>query len=194
VQDRAQNPFNQDIQFSELTDLKLDDRLIRFIEGGKKMPLPRSMLQTVNNSESSKSSAIKENDMVNVYVTSSGALFALTLIYLKTNNKTIADRLQVPDSFHAMEFVRPLALLQKILCRNLIMWDHICPTKEWLFSNIPKIIRELFESDMETIDKEFSKRFSIKEIDFATVALCYVNILAGAAFSVGFKYAGTGNL
>jgi hypothetical protein len=74
------------------------------------------------------------------------------------------------------------------------MWDHICPTKEWLFSNIPKIIRELFESDMETIDKEFSKRFSIKEIDFATVALCYVNILAGAAFSVGFKYAGTGNL
>lgn len=46
---------------------------------------------------------------------------------------------------------------------------------------------------METIDKEFNKRCSTKEIDFATVALCYVNILAGAAFSVGFKFAGTGN-
>ena len=47
---------------------------------------------------------------------------------------------------------------------------------------------------MDAIDKEFSKRCSSKEIDFATVALCYVNILAGATFSVGFKYAGTGNL
>jgi hypothetical protein len=57
------------------------------------MPLPRSMQQTVNNSEQNKSSAVKENDMVNVYVTSSGALIALTLIYLKSNNKTIAERL-----------------------------------------------------------------------------------------------------
>jgi len=47
---------------------------------------------------------------------------------------------------------------------------------------------------MQKIEKEFNKRCSSKEIDFATVALCYVNILAGASFSVGFKYAGTGNL
>ena len=41
------NPFSTvGLQFSELTDLKLDERLIRFIEGGKKMPLPRSMMQT----------------------------------------------------------------------------------------------------------------------------------------------------
>lgn len=132
--------------------------------------------------------------MVNVYVTSSGALLALALIYLKTNNRTIADRLKIPDSFFAMEFVRPMALLQKVLCRNLIMWDSVMPTHEWLFSNIPPIIRQLYESDMDEIEKEFSKRFSIKEIDFATVSLCYVNIVAGAAFSVGFKYAGTGNL
>lgn len=87
------------------------------------MPLPRSMAQTSQNNDQSKSSAIKENEMVNVYVTSSGALFALTLIHLKSNNKTIADRIQIPDSFFAMEFVRPITLLQKVLCRNLIMWD-----------------------------------------------------------------------
>lgn len=33
----------------------------------------------------------------------------------------------------------------------------------------------------------------LDEIDFATVALCYVNIIAGATFSIGFKYAGTGS-
>lgn len=67
-------------------DLHLDERLIRFIEGGKKMHLPRSMMQTAQNQETNKSSAIKENEMVNVYITSSGALFALTLIHLKSNN------------------------------------------------------------------------------------------------------------
>jgi hypothetical protein len=30
-------------------------------------------------------------------------------------------------------------------------------------------------------------------IDYSTVSLCYVNILAGAVFSIGFKYAGTGS-
>jgi anaphase-promoting complex subunit 1 len=75
--------------------------------------------------------------MVNIYVTSSGALFALTLIHLKSNNQTIANRLQLPDSFFAMEFVRPISLLQKVLCRNLIMWDQIQPSEEWVYSNIP---------------------------------------------------------
>jgi len=37
-------------------------------------------------------------------------------------------------------------------------------------------------------------RISTDEIDYATVALCYVNILAGAVFSLGFRYAGTGDL
>ena len=50
------------------------------------MHLPRSMMQTAQNQETNKSSAIKENEMVNVYITSSGALFALTLIHLKSNN------------------------------------------------------------------------------------------------------------
>jgi len=75
--------------------------------------------------------------MVNIYVTSSGALFALTLIHLKSNNYTIANRLQLPDSFFTMEFVRPISLLQKVLCRNLIMWDQIQPSEEWVYSNIP---------------------------------------------------------
>jgi anaphase-promoting complex subunit 1 len=132
--------------------------------------------------------------MVNVYITSSGALLALTLIHLKSNNEVIASRLQIPESFYAMEFVRPAALLQKVLCRNLIMWDGIKPYEDWVLNQIPAIIRQIFESDMDSIDKEFSKRCNSKDIDFATVALCYVNILAGATLSVGLKYAGTGNI
>lgn len=43
------------------------------------------------------------------------------------------------------------------------------------------------------MQKKFSARVKLDEIDFATVALCFVNIIAGATFSIGFKYAGTGS-
>jgi anaphase-promoting complex subunit 1 len=43
------------------------------------------------------------------------------------------------------------------------------------------------------VEKKFSQRICEDEIDYSTIALCYVNIIAGAILSLGFKYAGTGN-
>jgi len=54
-------------------------------------------------------------------------------------------------------------------------------------------VREIFEADFDTIQKKYTQRVKAEEIDFATVALCYVNIIAGASFSIGFKFAGTGS-
>jgi len=81
-----------------------------------------------------KSSAIRENDNINVHITSAGGLIALALIHLKSNNEQIAKRLSVPETFHSLDYVRPAFLLQKILCRNLIMWDEIRNTEEWVIS------------------------------------------------------------
>ena len=57
-----------------LRDLKLDERLIRYVEGGKIIDLPQSMLsQNYNHENTSKQggcSSIKEGDMVNVHITS----------------------------------------------------------------------------------------------------------------------------
>jgi len=136
-----------------LSDLQLDERLIRFVEGGKNLELPRSMLSTTQNSETQKSSAIKENDMVNIYITSSGALISLALIHLKSNNESIAKRLEVPSTFYQMEGVRPDLLLQKILCRNLIMWDQIEATSSWMSSQIPSIISTIYNSQIGEVDK-----------------------------------------
>lgn len=63
--------------------------------------------------------------MVNVYVTGSAGIMALALTHLKSNNQDIAQRLVVPQTFYDMEFVMPQILLQKVLCRNLILWDSI---------------------------------------------------------------------
>jgi hypothetical protein len=54
-------------------------------------------------------------------------------------------------------------------------------------------VREIYENDITTVEKKFSQQISEDEIDYSTIALCYVNIIAGAIFSLGFKYAGTGN-
>jgi len=43
------------------------------------------------------------------------------------------------------------------------------------------------------VENKFQQKFLEDGIDYSTIALCYVNIIAGAVFSIGFKYAGTGN-
>lgn len=49
--------------------------------------------------------------MVNTYVTASGALIALALIHLKSNNHLIADRLTIPETFEQMDHFRPQLLV-----------------------------------------------------------------------------------
>jgi anaphase-promoting complex subunit 1 len=61
--------------------------------------------------------------MVNTTITAPGALIALALIYLKSENKQIADRIELPHTFEAMDYVRPHALVLKVVARNLILWD-----------------------------------------------------------------------
>jgi len=41
--------------------------------------------------------------MVNTTITAPGSLTALALIYLKSNNKQIADRILIPHSFEGLD-------------------------------------------------------------------------------------------
>lgn len=174
-----------------MADLNIDERLIRFIEGGKLMDEIPSMKGA---SELDSCSYVKEGKNVNLYVTLPGAIVALTLIHLKGNNKQIADRIELPKTFFALEYSRPSDVLLKVLCKNLIMWDSITASNDWINSQIPKIIRTIFhEKDIENIEKKYQTRVSIDEIDFANIAMLYTHFLTGALFSVGFKYAGSGN-
>jgi anaphase-promoting complex subunit 1 len=54
------------------------------------------MLSVNFNHDNAKCSAIKEGDMVNVHITSPGAVIALALIHLKSNNENIATKLSMP--------------------------------------------------------------------------------------------------
>ena len=58
---------------------------------------------------------------------------------------------------------------------------------------MPKIVKNIYENDIATTEKKYAQQIGGECFDFATIALCNVNITAGAILSLGYKYAGTGN-
>ena len=103
----------------DLADLKITERLRRYIEGGP-----------ARETSTDVSFQIDEGKLVNIDVTSSGATLALAFMFMKTHNRSVADRIQIPDTQFLLDFIRPDFLLLRILSHSLIMWDGITPSIE----------------------------------------------------------------
>ncbi|XP_048448536.1 anaphase-promoting complex subunit 1-like, partial [Rhincodon typus] len=116
-----------------MSDLNVPDQLYQYMVGGHRRTQPGIHREK----HKSPSYQIKEGDTVNVDVTCPGATLALALLYLKTNNRSIADWLRAPDTQYLLDFVKPEFLLMRTLARGLIMWDEIKPNSTWINSNIP---------------------------------------------------------
>merc|ERR1711965_1164369 len=80
---------------------------------------------------------IREGPLVNVDVTAAGATLALGLIFLKSNNASVAAQFRVPNSTYELHCVRPDLILLRVTARNLIMWDSVLPTDEWMRAQLP---------------------------------------------------------
>ncbi|KXN83985.1 Anaphase-promoting complex subunit 1 [Leucoagaricus sp. SymC.cos] len=115
-----------------------------------------------------------------VNLTSPAATIALGLMYLRTERQDIADLLPIPDTVLALNRIQPSFLTIRTIARNLIMWNEIAPSNEWLMSQIPQSIREAIEA----------KSKHQRVID-ESMELAYYNVLAGCCFMIGLKYAGT---
>lgn len=79
-----------------------------------------------------KCSSVLEGMEVNVELTAPGALMALALMHLRSENAKIAKQIKIPSNFYELEYAKPSHLLLKILARNLILWSKIKPTEDWL--------------------------------------------------------------
>ena len=176
-----------------IKDLDLDERLIRFVEGGKPMDPLKSMLSNNYNIEQNKCSSVKEGNIVNTHITAPAALMALALIYLKSNRVDIANRITIANSFSSIENCNPNHILLKILAKNLIIWDKISNTTEFIYSQIPDLIKFIFERNIKEVYDKYFLVYNVDEIDFSTVSLIYTNIIAGCIMSIGLKFAGTGD-
>ncbi|KAI0270748.1 hypothetical protein BC834DRAFT_967470 [Gloeopeniophorella convolvens] len=121
----------------------------------------------------------RSHSTFDINLTSPAATIALGLMYLKTESKEVADILTVPDTIMALNRIPPNFLLLRTLARNLILWNSITPTREWVDAQLPTYIV-----------KALDERMQGKIIDDA-IDLAFYNIVAGCCFAIALKYSGT---
>ncbi|XP_059929879.1 anaphase-promoting complex subunit 1 isoform X4 [Gadus macrocephalus] len=159
-----------------MTDLNVPEQLYQYMVGGHRRAAPGCS----RDRHKSPSYQIKEGDSINVDVTSPGATLALAMIYLKTNNRSIADWLKAPDTMFLLDFIKPEFLLLRSLARCIIMWDEILPDADWVRGNVPQIITDHIEGTGVAED-----------LTLETMSQAHDYIIAGACLAVGFRFAGS---
>ncbi|KUI62408.1 Negative regulator of mitosis [Cytospora mali] len=126
------------------------------------------------------SSATKKVELVNVLDRSAaGAVIAIALIFMKSDDHIVARKVDIPDSVMQFTYIRPDILLLRTLAKNLIMWSCVQPTVEWIRSSLPKEYRwrHMLQGPRSLRSKDMP----------------FYSILAGLLFSLGLRFAGSGN-
>ena len=108
-----------------------------------------------------------------------GSTLSIALIFMKTNDAALARKIDVPDTTHQFDYVRPDQFLLRTVAKQLIMWDEITGEHVWMTRQLPVIYEH----------KKMAKIRSLTSED-----LPFFNILAGLCLTIGLKYAGTGDL
>lgn len=188
-----------------LADLQMESRLRRYIEGGEANEDENRRVRETNDrfsiplasngSDNEKCSIVHEGNLINTDLTSPAATLALGFMYMKTENRTIASAVDLPNTHFLLEWVRPDFLGLRVLARALILWNDVVPTKEWVQGQIPKVVRDAYTS-MRTLAKKASEGNSVRpafDFDRRSVRQMYVHVLAGACFAIGVRFAGTGD-
>ncbi|EDN03409.1 predicted protein [Histoplasma mississippiense (nom. inval.)] len=73
-----------------------------------------------------------------------GATVALAIIFMKSNDATVAERIDIPDTVAQFDYVRPDIFLLRTLAKNLIMWDSIVASDRWIKNNLPSIYKRKY--------------------------------------------------
>lgn len=108
------------------------------------------------------------------------ATVAIALIFMKTNDETLARKVDIPDTLHQFDYVRPDIFLLRTVARHLIMWDDIQPTTKWMKQQLPLIYQHKH------------KLTTIRILTSEDMPL--FNIVAGLCLSIGLRFAGSGSL
>ncbi|KAK2792422.1 Anaphase-promoting complex subunit 1 [Onygenales sp. PD_12] len=109
----------------------------------------------------------------------SGATVALAIIFMKSNDRTIAEKIDIPDTIAQFDYVRPDIFLLRTLAKHLIMWDSITASFKWIQNNLPAVYKR--KARLTTI-----RRLSTDDMPF-------FNIVAGLCFAIGLRFAGSGS-
>ncbi|KAF1332168.1 Anaphase-promoting complex subunit, partial [Globisporangium splendens] len=129
---------------------------------------------------------------VNVGVTACGSALALAFMYMQTENKSIAAQLRVPDTLILLDNVRPDILMVRTLAKNLVLWDSVTPTIEWIEDvEVPVQLKNAYKTLQAAPAVDRDGKASPTHADAQSICEAYANIATGACFSIGIRFAGT---
>lgn len=129
---------------------------------------------------------------------SAGAIMALTLMFMKSNNKSLARKIDAPSAKLQFDYIRPDIMLLRIVAKSLIMWDDIKPTEEWMYQNLPTDIQDSCKGSKDSRDLSSlltNEWFGhgVRRTRLRSTNLHTYNIVAGLCWSISLKFAGTGD-
>uniref|UniRef100_A0A0G4I0B8 Uncharacterized protein n=1 Tax=Chromera velia CCMP2878 TaxID=1169474 RepID=A0A0G4I0B8_9ALVE len=137
----------------------------------------------------------------NAGVSGPGACLALGLSFFRSNDTKTAERIRLPSGPQSLTECRPDLLLYRVLARHLILWEKVCPSWAFLLGlltpvllylpceasgQLPGLASVARAEDMKGAKKEFEAGFP-----WAIALQARVMILAGSAWALGLKHAGT---
>ncbi|EGE78938.1 anaphase-promoting complex subunit 1 [Blastomyces dermatitidis ATCC 18188] len=107
-----------------------------------------------------------------------GATVALAIIFMKSNDAAVAEKIDIPDTVAQFDYVRPDIFLLRTLAKHLIMWDSITASYRWIKNNIPSI---------------YKRKYRLMTIHhLSTDDMPFFNIVAGLCFAIGLRFVGSG--
>ncbi|RSM20894.1 hypothetical protein CDV31_000265 [Fusarium ambrosium] len=106
-----------------------------------------------------------------------GAVMALALIYMKSEDQIVARKIDVPDSILQFDYIRPDILLLRTVVKNLILWSKIEPTFAWIHKSLPGPYRHRYKLQSTT---------KLRSTDLA-----FHSIVAGLCFSIALRFSGS---
>lgn len=184
-----------------LADLNIEDRLLLHIEGGKRPPESTMFPSNYDSLDTtSKSSRVLEGPDINTEVTAPGATIALALMYIRTNDADILQRLRPPRTTIALDVLRPDLLIYRAVACCLVMWEAVEPTEQWVYAQIPEAI--LFGVHGENWPAAVAQsrtarpeatthRTGRQALDHRTAFALYICSLSGYVYGMGIVFAGT---
>ncbi|KAI8350725.1 hypothetical protein B0O80DRAFT_124721 [Mortierella sp. GBAus27b] len=156
-----------------LRDMRIVDTLVSYMPGSTdKNPEARTLAGTAHDEQGWGGSR------VGIEITSAGATVAMGLMYLKTNSKAIAAKLNVPETQFLLDYVNPDLLMLRVICRAIVLWDSIKPTPAWILSQVPEYLKDDRTGGPPSTESGPQS---------------YYSILAGACFAIGLRFAGSGD-
>jgi len=133
---------------SGILDLHIEDRLQHYVNGGRRPP--ESVLFPLTHQRAgdtnSKSSRVMEGDVLNTNVTAPGAMIALALMYMKSNDQSVAARIATPQSGFELDRLRPDFFVFRAVAQCLVLWDSVQPDYGWIHTMVPQIILKTLAS------------------------------------------------